>query len=69
MKEKADGEHEKLHLGPNKDRFLLRQRVVFEMAAGGMEFTAASACCLVHALQQTGASSPQTLRKPSSGRV
>ena len=61
VKDKLPNEHEKLQLGPDKGLFLLRQRVVFELAATEAEFTAASARCLVRALQQTGAQSLEEL--------
>ena len=34
VKEKEPGEHEKLHLAPDKGLFLLRQHVVFQAARG-----------------------------------
>ena len=61
IEEKPAGEHEKLNLGPNMALFLLRQRVAFEMVASGVEFAAATARCLVRAVQQTGSSSLQEL--------
>ena len=54
-------EHEKLNLGPNLSLFLLRQRIVLEMAAGGVVFAAATARCLVRAQSRAGASSLQEL--------
>ena len=48
--EKPANEHKKLNLGPNLSLFLLRQRVIYEMAAGGFDFAATTARCLVRAL-------------------
>ena len=61
IKEKVNNEHEKLQLGPDKALFLLRQRVVYEMTAAGIEFSAPSARCFVRALQHSGASSLEEL--------
>ena len=61
VKEKEAGDHVKLHLGPGKGLFLLRQRVIFEMTRWRHEFAAAPARALVRALQQTGASSLEAL--------
>ena len=55
--EKPAGEHLKLNLGPNRALFLLRQRVIYEMATGGFDFAAATACCLVRALRRSSCSS------------
>ena len=54
-------EKEPMHLGPDKDFFVLRQRVVFEMAAGDIPFTAGFARCFVRCLQKAGASSLEAL--------
>ena len=40
---------------------LLCQRVIFKMATGGLEFTAGPARCFVRAMQQSGASSMESL--------
>ena len=53
VKEKEGDEHAKLQLGPDKGLFLLCQRVIFKMAAGGMEFAAVPARCLALVLQRT----------------
>jgi hypothetical protein len=59
--EKPANEHKKLNLGPNLSLFLLRQRVIYEMSAGGFDFAAATARCLVRAVQRSGCSSLQEL--------
>ena len=78
--EQEHGEHEKLRLGPDKDLLLLRQRVIFEMAAAGVDFCPRLARALVRALQFTGSPclealaaltgvTPRILPPPSSGRA
>ena len=67
--EKPANEHKKLNLGPNLDLFLLRQRVVYEMSAGGFDFAAPTARCLVRALQQSHCSSVQELVEMTGSTV
>ena len=67
--EKPANEHKKLNLGPNASLFLLRQRVIYEMAAGGFDFAAATARCLVRALQRSGCSSLQELVEMTGASV
>ena len=61
VKEKLNNEHEKLQLGPDKALYMLRQKVVYELAAAGVDFSASAACCFVRALQHCGASSLEEL--------
>ena len=51
--------HKKLNLSPNLSLFLLRQRVIYEMSAGGFDFVAATARCLVRAPQRSYCTSLQ----------
>ena len=67
--EKPANEHQKLNLGPNASLFLLCQRVIYEMAAGGFDFVAATARCLVRALQRSGCSSLQELVEMTGASV
>ena len=67
--EKPANEHNKLNLGPNLSLFLLRQRVIYEMAAGGFDFAVTTARCLVRALQTAGCSSLQELVEMTGSTV
>ena len=61
VKEKVQNGKDPMHLGPDRDLHLLRQRVIFEMVAAEIDFFASSARALVRCLQKAGCSSLEPL--------